>query len=347
MSRSWLQGDRRVWVARLKVGGRWLLAALVLFFLGRVLVNQWDEVRAVRWQVDMPILAAAYLLLGLAWLALVANWRWLMARMGAGLGLGASWRIWFLSNIVRYIPGNVWQYLGMVYLCRQEGIAAATTLASIVLDQVVSVASGLALAVVVYLASGGLSPTGGASAATTALLPSGLPLWGLAGLVVLAVVVCYPPLMNWLLRQAFRLLRREPVQVELAVGDVARFFLHRTGVWVLQGLAFAVLVRSVYPVGLADLPAVAASFVASWVVGFLSLLTPSGLGVREAVQAGLLSLVVPWPVAVALAILSRIWLIAGEVTGAGLGLALGRWGKRGSGQEMPQQEVPGQEMPRA
>jgi len=100
-------------------------------------------------------------------------------------------------------------------------------------------------------------------------------------------------------------------------------------------------------VGLADLPAVAASFVASWVVGFLSLLTPSGLGVREAVQAGLLSLVVPWPVAVALAILSRIWLIAGEVTGAGLGLALGRWGKRGSGQEVPQQEVPGQEMPRA
>ncbi|MFN2241961.1 MAG: lysylphosphatidylglycerol synthase domain-containing protein [Anaerolineae bacterium] len=326
--------NRSKWLARLKPVGQWLLVALVLFFLGRVLVVQWEEVKAVEWRVELPILAGSYLLLALAWLALVSNWRWIMGRMGALLGLGTSWRIWFLSNMVRYIPGNVWQFLGMVYLCRQEGVAAATTLASIVIYQVVSVASGFALAGVVYLATGQLGADGRPPAAPTAL-PWPVPAWALAGLVILMIVVCYPPLMNWLLRQGFRLLRREPVQVPLTVHDVARFFVQRLGVWVLQGLAFAVLVRSIYPVALAELPGIAASFVVSWVIGFLSLLTPSGLGVREAVQAGLLALFVPLPVAVAMAILSRIWLIVGEVAAAGIGLAIGRWGKRDSMRGVP------------
>jgi uncharacterized membrane protein YbhN (UPF0104 family) len=335
MSDSRLQANRGKWLARLKPVGQWLLVALVLYFLGRVLVLHWNEVKAVEWQVELPILAGSYVLLALAWLALVANWRWIMGRMGASLGFGSSWRIWFLSNIVRYIPGNVWQFLGMVYLCRQEGIAAATTLASIVIYQVVTVASGLALAGGVYLAAGHVGPAGERPSAASAVLPWQVPTWALAGLVVLMVLVCYPPLMNWLLRQGFRLLRREPVQVPLTVGDVARFFAQRLGIWVLQGLAFAILVRSIYPVDLFDLPGIAASFVVSWVIGFLSLLTPSGLGVREAVQAGLLALFVPLPVAVALAILSRIWLITGEVVAAGIGLAIGRWEKRDAKQGVP------------
>jgi uncharacterized membrane protein YbhN (UPF0104 family) len=332
-SRLWANGSQ--WLARLKPVGQWLIVALVLFFLGRVLVLQWNVVKAVDWQMDVPFLAGSYVLLALVWSALVANWRWLMDRMGASLGFGTSWRIWFLSNIIRYIPGNVWQFLGMVYLCRQEGIAAATTLTSIVLYQVVSIASGLALAGGVYLLAGQTGLTSAPPAAEVRVLPWEFPWWGLIGIVVVAVVVCYPPLMNWFLRQIFRLLRKEPIQIQLALGHVARFFLHRAGIWVLQGLAFAIFVRSVYPVEEVDLPIIAASFVVSWVVGFISLLTPSGLGVREAVQAGLLALIVPLPVAVALAVLSRIWLVIGEVVAAGIGLAIGRWGRRDSRQEVP------------
>lgn len=335
MSPTRLWANRSQWLARLKPVGQWLIVALVLFFLGRVLVLQWSQVKTVEWQLDAANLVGSYGLLGFAWLALVANWRWLMKRMGAPLQFGASWRIWFLSNIVRYIPGNVWQFLGMVYLCRQEGIVAATTLASIVLYQVVSVASGLALAGAVYVVTGWLDLASIPLETSASMLPWDLPVWGLVGVVALAVVVCYPPLMNWALQQLFSLLRREPVQIPLAVGDVARFYLQRVGIWVLQGLAFAFFVRSVYPVPLIDVPVIAASFVVSWVIGFMSLLTPSGLGVREAVQAGLLSMLVPLPVAIALAVLSRIWLIVGEVVAAGIGLAIGWWGKHGSRQEVP------------
>jgi hypothetical protein len=96
------------------------------------------------------------------------------------------------------------------------------------------------------------------------------------------------------------------------------------GIWVLQGLAFAIFVKAVYPTSVVDFPLLGAAFVLSWVIGFVSLLTPSGLGVREAAQSALLATVLPLPVSVALALLSRVWLIAGEVAGAAVGLALGR-----------------------
>jgi uncharacterized membrane protein YbhN (UPF0104 family) len=324
-------------LARWKGVGQWLVVALVLFFLGRVLVRHWGELQATQWQVNVPILLGSYGLLGLTWLALVANWRWLMRRMGAPLRLGVAWRIWFLSNIVRYVPGNIWQFLGMVYLCAQEGVARTTTLASILIYQVTSVVAGLVAAGATYLAVGRLDLLAGGAQETAGRLPWHISLGGLVAALALAVVVCYPPLINGALRWLFRLLRREPVQVDLRVSDLAQFFLQRLGIWFLHGAAFAVFVRSVYPVTWADFPTLGAAFALSWVAGFVSLLTPSGLGVREAVQTALLGVVLPLPVSVALALLSRLWLMGGELAGAGFGLVLGRW--RRTREAAP--EVPG------
>jgi hypothetical protein len=309
-------------LARLKPVGQWLLVALVLFFLGRVLARRW--------------------------LALVVNWRWLMVHMGASLRMGAAWRIWFLSNIVRYVPGNVWQFLGMVYLCEKEGIGRTRTLASILVYQTASVASGLLAAGAVYLLAGQDMGRLGGESGSLQVLSGRLPFWAGMGLVaaasLLSLAVCLPPVMNAFLRQLFRVLRRQPVQIELAVGDLIRFFAQRLAIWVLQGLGFAVFVRSVYPASLDLFPVLAAAFVLSWVIGFVSLLTPSGLGVREASQTALLATALPLPVSVALALTSRLWLITGEVAGAGIGLILGcleKWRDRPSAQPAPPQEIPG------
>jgi len=333
---------------RLKPVGQWLLVALVLFFLGRVLARRWDELRTIEWQINLPLLVCSYLLLGAAWLALVANWRWLMLHMGASLRMGTAWRIWFLSNIVRYIPGNVWQFLGMVYLCEKEGISRTRTLASILVYQTASVASGLLAAGAVYLLAGQDMGRLGGESGSLQILSGRLPLWAGLGLVagasLLSLTVCMPPVMNAFLRSLFRLLRRQPVQIELSVGDLARFFAQRLAIWALQGLGFALFVRSVYPASLGLFPVLAAAFVLSWVIGFVSLLTPSGLGVREASQTALLATVLPLPVSVALALTSRLWLIVGEIAGAGIGLILGRREQRRdrpAAQPTPPQEVSG------
>jgi uncharacterized membrane protein YbhN (UPF0104 family) len=51
----------------------------------------------------------------------------------------------------------------------------------------------------------------------------------------------------------------------------------------------------------------------SWILGFLVLISPGGLGVREGLLAFFLKFAIPTPIATLMALISRIWITIGEV----------------------------------
>ena len=61
------------------------------------------------------------------------------------------------------------------------------------------------------------------------------------------------------------------------------------------------------------MPFVASALVLAWIVGFLAVFAPGGLGVRESVLVLLLEQVMPVGPAVVLTALGRLWWMAGEV----------------------------------
>lgn len=285
-----------------------LILAAALFFLGGVLYRQWDQVRAYPWRLDWPWLAGSFVVLVVTWLLLVGLWRWLLGRLGGPLGLAQAWRIWWLSNIIRYIPGNVWQYLGMVYLCQEAGIGQVQTLTSVILHQAVSVGAGLVVAGAYFLLTLRVEPQGGAWELTlaTKLLPF------LVALPV-ALFLLQPRVFGRAINALLVRLGRPPIRFALTSRDLLALFVAHVISWLLYGLGFYLFVRAAYAVELGELPRLGAAFAAAYVIGFLSLLTPSGLGVREGVLLYLLSLSLPLPVATVLAVASRLWLIAGEL----------------------------------
>jgi hypothetical protein len=54
--------------------------------------------------------------------------------------------------------------------------------------------------------------------------------------------------------------------------------------------------------------------------GFLVLIAPAGLGVREGVFTLILKTVVPEPLAIIAALVTRVWMTVGELTAALAGL---------------------------
>ena len=52
---------------------------------------------------------------------------------------------------------------------------------------------------------------------------------------------------------------------------------------------------------------------ASWLGGYLSIIVPGGFGVREGLLSLLLNIYLPLPIAVFIALLSRIWMVGSEV----------------------------------
>jgi glycosyltransferase 2 family protein len=112
-----------------------------------------------------------------------------------------------------------------------------------------------------------------------------------------------------------------------APGTVALLAVGYAVYWAVTGLAFAALVASVHRLEPGEVPLVVAAYAAAYAVGFLSLLTPAGLGVREGVLVVALSPVLPAGPALVVALVSRLWMMAVELAGAAVAhVAAGRRG---------------------
>src|SRR4029450_2677106 len=112
---------------------RWLtiaVLAVVAGFFVATLAARWNDVISLNWRLEAGV----------------------FLHRAAGTRPATGARIWFLSNLARYVPGNVWSYVGAVELARREGVARRTTLAVMALPQVLSVGVALLVGLPVLLA---------------------------------------------------------------------------------------------------------------------------------------------------------------------------------------------------
>jgi hypothetical protein len=278
-----------------------VLAVVAGFFVA-TLAARWNDVISLKWRLEPGLFAVATALLALSYGLVACLWGLALHR-AAGTRVVAGARIWFLSNLARYVPGNIWSYVGAVELARREGVARRTTLAVMALTQVLSVGVALLAGLPVLLAER-------ARLGRPALL----------GAVVVAAGAVLAAVFR---RQLLGLARRrmpgfDPAGLAPSAGTVAWLVAGYAVYWAVTGLAFAALVASLYPLAAADVPVVMAAYAAAYAAGFLALLTPAGLGVREGVLVVALAPVLPAGPALVVALLSRVWMMLVELAGAGI-----------------------------
>jgi glycosyltransferase 2 family protein len=284
---------------------RWrtvVIAVTVLTFFGIALASRWRDVTARKWEFDPGFLALATVLLAVSYVMVAALWAAALHR-AAGVGLVRGVRIWFAANLARYVPGNVWSYVGAVELAKREDVPRRTTLAVMALAQLLSVGTALLVGLPVLV-------TGEGRLGRAALL-GGLAV-GLAAL--LSVTMRHR--LAALLRRSYP--EVSPGDLAPSPGMAALLAVGYTLYWVVTGIAFAALVRSLHPLAAADVPLTVAAYAAAYAIGFLALITPAGLGVREGVLTVALAQIMPFGVALAVALLSRLWMMLVELLGAGL-----------------------------
>jgi glycosyltransferase 2 family protein len=282
---------------------RWptaVVLAVVAGFFVATLAARWNDVISLNWRLRPGLFMLATVLLALSYGLVACLWGLALGR-AAGTGLAAGARVWFLSNLARYVPGNLWSYVGAVELARREGVARPTTLAVMALTQVLSVGVAVAAGLPVLLAE-------------RARL-------GRPALLGAAVVAAGAALAVLFRRRLLALARRrlpgvDPDQLTPSAGTVAWLVAGYAAYWAVTGLAFAALVASLHPLAAGDVPLVVAAYAAAYAAGFLALLTPAGLGVREGVLVVALAPVLPAGPALVVALVSRVWMMLVELAGA-------------------------------
>ncbi|MFN2383619.1 MAG: hypothetical protein ABR559_05075, partial [Gemmatimonadota bacterium] len=184
-------------------------------------------------------------------------------------------------------------------------------------------AVGASLVAQLFVLCGGLVV---AALALPAAATASLPVLRPAGIVAAAALtlVVFTPLFGRFHQLARRLARQGGAAVPLSLAERVRLLAGSTAAQFGFCLAFGGFVISTTPLGWGAIWPLAGVCAVGYLAGYLAVFVPGGLGVREGVYALLLANYLPGSVAVAVAILSRLWLTGCElVVVAGL---LARYG---------------------
>lgn len=291
-------------LARLR-RSRWvgvLAVLLVAAFWALFLSQQLRSLAQYNWQIQPAALGWGLVFSALYDLTLAVCWSWLLHRMGETLPYRQCVRVWQVSMLARYVPGNVWHILSRMALAERRGARPTRVLASATLEQGLHVIGALVLVGLTF-------PFWG--------LPATAQFWLLA-LVPLGLVALHPRLLGALLAWAARRFNRP----QLAWHYRFREILLATGGYVVAvlwlGLALYATMGGLVTVSPAQLPLYVGTGALAWAVGYLSFFTPSGLGVREGLIVLVLVQIMPLPAAVVGSIVYRIVVTLAEVGMVGL-----------------------------
>jgi glycosyltransferase 2 family protein len=279
------------------------LAGVILVGLAvRSIVQNWQTVRAqpVEWHVSPLWLAASVAVVFLGYAVLIEAWRRVVLSLGERVDFRSAARIWFLASLGKYIPGKVWSIAGAAILARRAGVDPSVAVAGAIVLQALALASGAA--VIAFTAGETFQAIG----------PELVPLTAAVVVACLAGVgaLTSQPLLDRLARM---LPSSFPRPRAIKPGILSLAFVANVAAWLAYGTALLFLARGVLPDVSLSLAQATGVFTCSYLVGFLALFAPGGLGPRESVFYLMLAGEIGLKQAAGLAVASRLLLTGTEV----------------------------------
>jgi len=283
-----------------------IVIALAFVLLGLLLRSQWDHLRALDWRLRPLWLLASGVCMLAGWLTEIRLWQLLLRRFGGRLPYPSAVRVWFASAIVRYVPGNIWQPLSLATRSRERGVRPEVTLASLSLFQAILIL-GVGLLTAGYLAVWGRS-------GPLAHWLGGVSMWWsplVAGPVIFFLF--RPGTLITIANLVLKKMGREPLPLGLSSRDLMGMLGIALLAWMCFCAAFTLLAGAVLPLDRHSLwtamPHLMAAYPIAFATGFLSLLTPGGLLVRDGMLFLMLTPVIGQEQAIVVALAMRAWEI--------------------------------------
>lgn len=255
---------RRPLAVAVKVG----FAVAVVVFGVVFVASRWAQVRsalrdtAPGWVVVAVIAAAAG-----QWAAAL-GFRAALTATSRELPVRDVARVYFVSQLGKYLPGSVWPIVAVTQMCRRYGISRSAAAVGSLLSLVLSLVVGAIVGAVLLLVGVAKDVSG---------------LWWLLLVLPVGAAIVQPRLIAAVVDRAFRLARREPVEVRMD-GRVRLQAIGWPAVsWLLLGLQCWALVVALGGPVLGSLAGAIGGFALAYVAGTLFIPAPAGAGVREAV----------------------------------------------------------------
>jgi uncharacterized membrane protein YbhN (UPF0104 family) len=265
-----------------------------------------DSLRDMGW--GSMLLSFVFALVGVSASGLA--WRSVLGGLGVRLPLAVAARLYFVTQLGKYLPGSVWPTMMQMEAGKARNISRRTIIGASMVTVTMSCTIGLLIAALVL-------PFYDASALAHYW-------WALLAVPFLLALI-HPRTLPAILDRAFRILRRPPVNDQIdgrAELRAAGWFLL---VWLGMGAHLWALVAAVGPSGPSALALCLGAMALAIPVGVLFIPAPAGAGIRDLVLLLVLHTILPSGQALGVVVASRALLIGADVALAGVaGAALRR-----------------------
>ncbi len=273
----------------------WPLSIIAIIYIFRFLIKSGGESILNISNINYPYLLLGFLFFFFWFYLRAYAWRLFLEKEGYRLNLRETIYRWEFSELKRFVPGNVWSFLGRVSLFEELNVPKKIIAKGLLYEIELVVSASLFLSIL--------------------SIPLAINYLGLnipyISLVFSLFIVAFT--LVFLFSEKLPLGKIKNITPNLTPLDNFIFFFIYVISCIFFGAGTFFAAHSIVSLDFSKFFEYIGFFSFSLLVGYLSFLTPSGLGVREAVVTFGLSKSILLPQAALIAIFSRFILIASEL----------------------------------
>lgn len=279
-------------MAKLKPYVRSLIFGAIIFFFLKIVKDYWTDLTSIKiTTTGWGLLMIAFFVTFTAHLWSAYVWFWMLKAFGQPVKPKWAIQVYLITNMAKYLPGNIWHFYGRIRAVTQAGSNLAPATVSVLLEPLLMAAAGLIIAII-SSCLGWIN-----TSSNTWLIP--LQFLGLA----VVLIGIHPFFLNPVVRLLNRMKTSQKLEnKEISSEDLNKIILPKTkntekvgidrypilpllgelGFVGLRATGFLFGVMAFFPVTVEILPNLISVFSLAWVFGLIIPGAPGGLGVFEA-----------------------------------------------------------------
>jgi glycosyltransferase 2 family protein len=286
-----------------------IVGVIVIIFLVTILSKQWSQIQQYEWTFHLGWLFLSILFLTISTLIVTLSSLTVFREFKESISFLKIFNIFNISAPIRYIPGNVWYVAGRMEMFKKHKVSRLTSTVGLFLE----IGIGLIAASTLFLFAILLGYDLVNISSTWIIL-----------IIVTMVISMHPKLFNPIINKLYKLVKKQEINLTWNYESTLEIYIILLSHWILQGLAFFFLVKSIYITNDTILIPLIGIYSIAWVLSFLTFISPGGLGIKEGIMVLFLQSFMPLDVSIIISLFSRIVTIFHELLMASISILLRR-----------------------
>ena len=232
----------------------------------------WDIIVVLSFSLAIVLYCTVVIIGGLIW-------HYMLVSIGEKKKFKIVMRIFLLSQIGKYIPGNIGQYVGRIALAKRQGLRISPVILTMIMEAGWTVCAGGIISLIALFTI---------KSEISVLIDKSLQDWKIVAAVVvsLSIPVFAVLVWQWIIRRVSPRFKTDNLRIPSIKVLMVVFSCYALS-FVLLGAAMNAIGFGLFHISGTNLLTLTGITTVAWLAGFLTPGAPAGLGVREAVIVAL------------------------------------------------------------